>query len=73
MHGAKARRAGRGRQARAVLTDIAGYRPADIGFRIDTGRKSAHLGTFGCSHKEKFWLSDSYGSEIVQMAVNDRV
>ena len=73
MRGAKARRAGRGRQARAVLTDIAGYRPADVGYRIDTGRKSAHLGTFGCSHKEKFWLSDSYESEIDQMVVKNQV
>ena len=51
VHGAKARRAGRGRQARTAVTDIAGYRPADVGFRANTGRPSSHSGTFACGQK----------------------
>ncbi len=35
--GQEASGASRGRQARVVFADIAGYRPAHVGFRANTG------------------------------------
>ncbi len=40
--------------ARAQLRELGQPRGADVGFDVDTGRKSVCLGASGCSHKATF-------------------